>query len=478
MMTKTLPHILCCLSLVCSVGWNQQSLAEDLERQDPTSLQALEAKLNMLRTRHNIPTLAVSLTSKPHSSQFITLGLDPNTPLRWGSITKIITGLCILKLAEQKLIDLHAPLADYVDQNQWQNKWRSTHPVRVIHLIELTAGFTDISREEFDHNKPISLVQALALNPAHRRTLWPPGLQHSYSNMVPGLSQLLIETITGKQFEQAAFDLVLTPLGFTDASFTANNKLPGGFEADGKTPLPYWHMTFPAYGALNASIADVTKLMHGILGRGQLSAWQIQHLLVPRSSLASRQGFMFEYAAHFYGRIRSGHLWHNHGGDADGYRSRLAILTHPRRGYIASINTDNPRALRQIEVELENYLTADMTKPSPPKPAVMDAAKLGAFVGKYYPTSTRFSIEAWLAGTLPVLEISIADNQQTLLAKTSKRTVELFAVTQTTFRRAHEPTATVSFNKTGSQLYLQGVLGNFARLDNCPSFLSQDACNL
>ena len=44
------------------------------------------------------------------------------------------------------------------------------------------------------------------------------------------------------------------------AGFSPEPDLPGGFRADGVTEIPYWHMTYPAYGALNAPLTDMIEL--------------------------------------------------------------------------------------------------------------------------------------------------------------------------------------------------------------------------
>lgn len=172
----------CCilLALSGSAGWGQAATRD-----------TLRADLAAVRAQHHIPVLAVSIARDGATIENIVLGGSSSTPLRWGSITKTFTALTILKLHEAGLLDLYAPLTTYLDDILWQNRWRTTDPIRVIHLLELRAGFTDLSGEEFNFNEPVSLSQALQLNPKHRSTRWPPGLQHGYSNMTLGLSSTL-----------------------------------------------------------------------------------------------------------------------------------------------------------------------------------------------------------------------------------------------------------------------------------------------
>lgn len=437
----------------------------------------LRDELAAIRGEYRIPVVAIALIRDDGAPELVISGAPSDTPLRWGSITKTVTALAVLALAEQERVDLHDPLHHYIDATLWQNRW-STQPVRVIHLLELTAGFTDLSRAEFDYDKPLSLSQALALKPDHRQTRWPPGLQHSYSNMTPGLSQALIEAVSGQDYATAMHNLVLNPLGMRHASFVPDPRLPGGYQADGRTEIPYWHMTFPAYGALNASIEDLGRLLTSLLGGPGLTAWQRQHMLIPRSSRAARRGFAHDYAAGLYPRVRRGFVWHGHGGDADGYRSRLSLHLPSRRGYVAAINIDQPRALGAIERRLEAFLTADLTPPAKPPPKVLSANELERFTGRYYAASTRFGLQRWQQGAAAGASITLNADATGLLWREGSRSIQLLPVTHTTFRRENDPTDTIAFVHDGRYLYVQGALGNFARVHPCPEFLPAAGCNL
>lgn len=428
----------------------------------------LRHDLIVLQARHHIPVLAVSIAENADKVQTITLGATPATPLRWGSITKTFTALTVLGLSEAGLVDLQAPLSRYVDPVNWQNPWRETDPVKVIHLLELRAGFTDLSGQEFNYNEPISLSAALALNPSHRITRWPPGLQHGYSNMTPGLTQILIEQVSGLSYARAAEKYAFLPLSMQDAGFQPRADLPGGFRADGETPIPYWHMTFAAYGALNAPLQDMNRLLMAMLGDGGLSDLSRQHMLRPHGREVGAD-FTFDYAAGFYPRVRRGHIWHGHGGDADGYRARISVLHGQPRGYVVNINTDNPDALRQIERLLETYLTAGLATPTPPAVAAMEATGLAGLAGTYYPASTRFGYAAWQAGELQ--SISIIAHSDHLEFSNGKRITRLYVAGKNKFRRSKDPEATVFFATTDSHTLMQGELGNFARTDHCPDFI-------
>ena len=160
------------------------------------------------------------------------------------------TALTALELADAGALNLNTPVREFIPEGVFSNRWADGHPLTIRQLLELSAGLPDLSREEWDNNSPTSRRGAESRT---RPLLWPPGLQHSYSNTPPGLTAAVIESSTGNPFEQACATRVLEPLGMKTAGLGPVAGLPGGFKADGTTPLPYWHMTFPAFGALNAS---------------------------------------------------------------------------------------------------------------------------------------------------------------------------------------------------------------------------------
>ncbi len=439
----------------------------------PAESAELFTQLADLRTTHNVPVMAVSLiTPRAAHSGKLTVrtkvwGAQPDIHLRWGSITKTITALTVLALAEDEKIDLHAPLARYVDPGHWHNPWRATHPIRVNHLLELTAGLPDLSSREFNFNSPVSLTQALAINPRHRTTRWPPGLQHVYSNMTPGLSQLLIETVAQQSFARAAEKWTFAPLGMRSAGFSPQAPLPGGFKADGKTPIPYWHMTFPAYGALNASIDDLVLLTTHLISIGRKHG--SSPLFQARSSLAGQNGLAHTYAAGLYPRVRNGLVWHGHGGDADGYRSRMAFIPEAQLGYVVNINVDNPRLLARIEALLETHLSQNVPADKPPPTPSPGTSSAGKFHGTYYPSGARFGLDRWQAGTLTRLHVTSMPGG-TLRWQRGKQGGTLLPVTSRLYRRPADPRATVIFIEEGGRIYLQGELGNYARIP-CPAYM-------
>ena len=414
---------------------------------------------------HNVPALGLVIVDDGKPIVSSVEGAGAQTPFRLGSITKSFTALTLLTLQAE----LDKPLADVIPRTTLETFYRNPYPesVRLRDLLALSAGFADLGRAEFDSNagRPDAPEGAtprnrLAHHGRSRATAWPPGLHHSYTNYAPALTAQAIETLGGAPFPVLLRTNVLDRLGMDDSTLEPHSNLPGGFQTDGRTEIPYWHMSYPSFGALNAPVNDVARFItmlanHSAVGhRPVFPNAMVAPMFRPNARLLD-----IGYGAGMYGRVVDGHVVHGHGGDADGYRSRFGILPEARRGYFVVINTDNPRLLRRLSSRLDRHLVRGLPQRPSPKAAEIDLAGLA---GTYYPSSVRFGLGSWREGRRARAEITVDDGLVTFVRK--DRTVELIPIDAHRFRRKGDPGATIAFVERKGRLFFHGVLGNWGRL--------------
>ena len=227
--------------------------------------------------------------------------VDRDTYFRLGSLTKAFTGLALLRAEEQGKLSLRQAVAEILPQAQLNNPWAEFHPLRVAHLMEHTAGWYDMSALEFNNKnpKPLSPAEALALQPASRVMHWPPGWHSEYSNSGPGMASYVIEQVSGQVFDQYIVEHVFKPLGMESASLLLSEKIEraraSGYDRDGHTVIPYWHIVYRASGGLNVLPIDMVRFLQMLLNNGQLdgravfSEVQIKRLETPKTTLARGQ---------------------------------------------------------------------------------------------------------------------------------------------------------------------------------------------
>src|SRR5262245_54911585 len=185
------------------------------------------------------------------------------TKFRIGSITKQFTSMLIMQLREQGKVKLEDSMCVYV--SPCPETWK---PVTIHHLLTHTSGiptYTGIAAWQRENMVPksidqiVSLVRDLPLQ-------WIPGEKYAYNNSGYFLLGVVIEKVTGKKYEEALQEMILTPLGLTDTGYDwSSTIIPrraagySGRGADVKN-VPALDMQQPyAAGALYSTAEDLLK---------------------------------------------------------------------------------------------------------------------------------------------------------------------------------------------------------------------------
>lgn len=438
-------------------------------------LSQLLGDLEAMRMEMDVPALALTLADAEGTTWTGVMGVadlasgrpaDATTMFRIGSVTKLFTALALLIAEEDKALALDEPLRDVVPGAPFDNRWESTHPLRIVHLLEHTAGLPDLSREEFDVQVPMPLREALAWRAADRRTLWPPGLHHSYTNAGAGLAALALETATGTTYEDFVAQRIFAPLGMRSAGFRPDPEtlaaLATGYDADGTTPIPYWHMLYRAFGAINLRPAETGPIITLLLNRGTyrgqrlLSESAVARMEQPRTTLAARAGLRYGYGLGNYTWLHRGVLFHGHGGDGDGYLARLGYSPEARRGYFIVINVFRNADVRRFQRRVEDYIVGD-TAVAEPRPFSLPVEALSGFAGDYEAAAWRFARPEDVA-----LRIEVDGDEIFVQRRGTRR--RLIPVSEALFRYEGETLATCAVVSYGDRTYFQDEDGSYVRV--------------
>jgi len=448
---------------------------------DNGALAALDRDLQALRQELDIPALAVVVVDGQRVLLSKTYGVaarksgkpfDEQHYFRVGSITKTFTALAALRLVQDDRLTLDGKLYQIAPGLPFENPWREQHPVTVAQLMEHTAGFNDLTIREFDFNRPLPTRAALELSPGSRRVRWPPGLHHSYSNIGPGLLAAAIEQLAGPPFHAVLHEAVLEPLGMQSATLLPTERvlarLVTGYDSDGTTPIPYWHMTYPAFGALNLQPGDMAPFLQLFLNRGRhgdrrfLSEGMIDRMETPRTTLAARAGLRFGYGLGLYAFLHDSHVFYGHGGDADGYLSRFGYQKEAGLAYFVGINVFRGNDLRQVRRRVERYIVAGLPAPRPPMAAAGQAV-LESCTGAYETVTWRFP-NAPAAAVSPERIVVLRRGDRLFLSGRGKPERRLIPVAERLFRFPGQPVATLACIEYDGARYLQMDGGNFRRV--------------
>jgi CubicO group peptidase (beta-lactamase class C family) len=441
-----------------------------------SSEMTLKETINSIRRDHNISAAGYLVVTNRSVQAIETLGTTdltghvpfrPDHLIRIGSITKTFTALATSVLAEQNILRLDQTVAEFLPYPPFDNPWATTNPVTIEQLLEHTAGLHDLSKKEFAFNRPVDLATAFAVDPRSRRIAWPPGLHSSYSNSGAGIVSAVIEAVTGAHFADFVRKAIFEPLNMASATFVLNaddrEDLVTGYDRDGRTPIPYWHTLYPAFGGISVSVRDMIPFVQLFLNRGTINHYSllsregITRMEHPLSTLAARAGLSYGYGLGLYQFQHSGISFYGHGGDADGYLSFFAYSPQLQRGYFVVINAFVTEALTEMRMAIQDDLVGSHALVKNEGVTLSDT-QLKLLSGEYLAATKRF------AGGSDRDRITVSADGGSLYTSASNSTrLELLAEGPWLFRRAGESVATTAFIPCGDRIYLQGGVGNFEK---------------
>ena len=99
-----------------------------------------------------------------------------------------------------------------------------------------------------------------------------------------------------------------------------------------------------------------------------------------------------------YWWLRHGIVFHGHGGDADGYLSKMGYTRANNSGYFLVITAFQKNTLRRMQTVLEEYLIQGLKTEKKPAVHALDAATRRQILGHYSRASWRFPGQEAAAG--------------------------------------------------------------------------------
>ena len=198
--------------------------------------------------------------------------IDRNTVFATASLSKWITAHAVMKLVEQGKLDLDRPVESYLTRWHFPAGSFSSRDVTARRLLSHTAGLTDgLGFGDYRRDEALpTLEEALAAprestgRPAAPITVGiEPGTQFRYSGGGYLLLELLVEELSGEQFETFVNREILQPLGmersgYADLSATTNSAK--SYDADGR-PAPIYRYASRAATGFTTSAGDMVRFL-------------------------------------------------------------------------------------------------------------------------------------------------------------------------------------------------------------------------
>jgi len=189
-----------------------------------------------------------------------------------GSVSKMLATIAVMKLVDQKLVSLDAPLTNYIKSFRMLSPEYVQITVRM--LLNHSAGFpgTDYRNAETFSPLPHSYSAQVLETIKAQRLQHSPGYLSVYCNDGFTLVEQLVFEVTGKSYVQFVQDEIFTPLGMNHSRYPLAFFPEGSFAKryEGDKPLPQLFVNTLGSGGLYSTPTDMLKIAMMLIGGGKL----------------------------------------------------------------------------------------------------------------------------------------------------------------------------------------------------------------
>ena len=342
----------------------------------------LQARVAAIASRWPTVGLAVGVVSGGGLELFAGHGLAdaaagrpvaPDTIYRVASVTKLITAVAVMQLVERGLVDLDAPVSEYLRAYRLVRADRAWRPATLRHLLTHTAGIRELLHlpdllrirdlgETVPAEGPVPTLAEYYRGGL--RIDAEPGTRCMYTDH--GFSTLgqVVEDVSGRTLARYLREEVFEPLGMTDTDLDRSRldrgRLATGYElrAHGVEAVGDYEVITKGGGGVSSTPRDLARYLAALLGGG---ANEHGRILEPATVAAM---FAPQYRPDpripgvglaFFRQALGGHLGVEHGGVLPGFDSAVDLAPDDGIAVLAFANGAR-RGMHWLEPEATRLL--------------------------------------------------------------------------------------------------------------------------
>ena len=371
-----------------------------------------EYRIERLMKQYHLPSTAVSLIDDQNIIWQETFGLanieenipaTPDTVYKMWSVAKLFTAVETMRLVEEGLVDLDAPITDYLPDFALQSRFSDSEPITIRSILAHHSG---LPRNECRAiTSPPGAYDALGELVASLPDCYaiaPVGYRYKYTNIGPDTLGHIIQEMRGQPFAHTMQENLLTPIGmensaFLSADIPAPTDVALGYEYYKGDYYPYEQRDIPELpsGNLYATLTDMSAFAQFVFRDGEADGEQIINpetlrLMFedqyPHQHYPQPMGLGWK-TAHVFGDELL--VWHD-GGPVEGISSLVALLPERKLGVVLFANEvsfeGNVSIFAAMDI-LELMLGTKYGIISPesdlPEPIDIDRSLLDDYAGRY-----------------------------------------------------------------------------------------------
>ncbi|MGE5422410.1 MAG: serine hydrolase domain-containing protein, partial [Ignavibacteriales bacterium] len=262
--------------------------------------------------------------------------VDDNTAFKIASVSKTVTAYAVMQLVDQKVLELDAPVEQYIKNWSFPQSEFDTDKVTIRTLLSHTAGVTDSSEYGYTETLPTVAEALTQRNIALKRE---PGSEFEYSSFSGyAILQLVIENVTGEKFEDYMCEHVFPSL---------NMKSAGYFDQRGEyaflatpyaglgTPIDVTPIVMTGAGGVSATSSDMANFVIGLIKYYRTGN---DEMFEAQKNADSVYGtYALGIVPH---KLANGAVVYDHNGTLTGWNSQIALEPQSGNGIVFLCNSD------------------------------------------------------------------------------------------------------------------------------------------
>jgi CubicO group peptidase (beta-lactamase class C family) len=321
------------------------------------------------------------------------------------SISKSLNSLGVLKLVQEKRLDLEADINKYLVSWKFPYDDKSNNKkITLANLLSHTGGLTihgfpGYSRGDTLPTLPQILDGQKPANTEAVRSSSEPGKNVNYSGGGITITQLIVMDVTHQHYDVFMKKNVLDPLGMTASSFAQppekgkENLLATGYKADGREVPGKYHI-YPEQAAAGLW-TDPTDLCKYIIETQMSYKGESSMVLTPEMTRIRLAPVLEDAALGTFvnSRVTGSYKYFNHNGGNEGFSCTSIGCRDNGEGVVIMTNSDNPSILEEIVNSVASvYNWKDYYLPEIKKVVNVDKSVLAKYTGKYDFNGTQITI--------------------------------------------------------------------------------------
>jgi CubicO group peptidase (beta-lactamase class C family) len=274
-----------------------------------------------------------------------------DTVYKLWSVSKVFTAIETMRLVEEGLVDLDAPIQDYLPDFSIQSRFPEPEPITIRSILSHHSG---LPRNECHSMRYIpegrNVLGELVESMKDCQMAFPVGYRYKYTNIGPVILGYIIQDLRGESFPQYMKENLLTPVGMENSAFIstgipAQKDVALGYEYYEGEYYPYEQgdITSLPSGNLYSTIEDMSDFTKFVFRGGEAAKEQIINpetlklmFEVQFSSQRDPQPMGLGWkTARVLGSERM--IWHD-GGPGEGIGSLVALLPERNLGVVLFAN--------------------------------------------------------------------------------------------------------------------------------------------